>query len=86
MLRIFGTGIADPEEERRDPGPVQFFLKTKIPHTHLITRKKTAWNVNLMIYLLGKCVTITCWTILPPLLSNKDHDQSSVIFGSEKDQ
>ena len=53
--------------------------------SHTFNNKgKTAWNVNLMIYLLDTCMTVTYWTILPPLLPDKD--QSSGIFGSEKDQ
>ena len=39
-LRIISTAVADPEEERRGPGPSSVFVKTKIPHTHLITRGK----------------------------------------------
>ena len=29
MLRIFGTAVADPEEERKGPGPSSVFLKDK---------------------------------------------------------
>ena len=37
-----------------------------------------------MMYLFDTCVAIAYWTILSPLLPDKD--QSSIIFGSEKDQ
>ena len=73
----------NPKEERRGPDPSSTFLKDKdSTHTHLITRGKTAWKVNLMIYLEDTCVAIAYWTILPHL--SPDKDQSSVIFSSEK--
>ena len=53
--------------------PLFSFFKTEIPHT-FNDKRKTAWNVNLMIYCM----------ILPPVFPDKD--QSSVIFGSKKDQ
>ena len=84
MLRIFSTSVVDPEEEHRGPGPSSVFRKAKIPHTHLITRGKTAWNVNLMIHVVDTCIAIAYWMIL--LLLSPDKDQSSVIFGSGKGQ
>ena len=77
-LRIFSTAVVDSEKERRGLGPSSLFLKDKdSTHTHLITRDKTAWNVNLMIHL------VDTYTILPPL--SPDKDQSFVSFGSQKD-
>ena len=81
-LRILSTAVWIQRKSAEVLTPLQFFWKTKIPHTHLITRGKTAWKVNLMIYLEDTCVAIAYWTILPHL--SPDKDQSSVIFSSEK--
>ena len=71
----FSAAVADPEEERRGPGPFSVFLKDK-DSTHGFNNKgKTAWNVNLMIYFVDTCAAIAYLTILPPL--SPDKDQSS---------
>ena len=38
----------DPEGEGRDPGLSSVFCKDKDDHKHLVTRGKTALNVNLI--------------------------------------
>ena len=75
----FSTAVVDIEEERRGPCPSSVFF-----HTLLITRVKTAWNVNLIIHLMNTCMVIAYWMMLPAL--SPDKEESSVIFGSEKDQ
>ena len=58
-----------------------FFEKQRChTHTHLISRDKTAWNVNLRIYVMDICMVIVYWRILRSLLPDRDH--SVVIFGS----
>ena len=87
MLRILSSVVVDPEEERRGPGPspvFSFFLKDKDSTRTFNNKGKTAWNVKLMIHLVDTFMPITYWSILPPLLPYKD--QSSVTFGSQKDQ
>ena len=74
----------DPQEERRVPGPSSVFLKDKDSIHTFNNKGKTAWNVNLMIYLVDTCMAIAYWAKLPPL--SPDKDQSFVIFSSEKDQ
>ena len=83
-LRIISTAVANPEEERRGPGPSSVFLKDK-DSTHTINNKgQTAWNVSLIIYLMDICMAIAYLAMLPRL--SPDKGQSSLIFGSEERQ
>ena len=67
---------------RRSWSLLSFFFKDK-DSTHTFNNKgQTAWNVNLIIYLMDTCMAIAYWTMLPPLPPDKG--QSSLIFGSEK--
>ena len=51
---------------------IDLYQVAKSGHSHLITSGKSALNVNSMIYIVGTCVAIAWWTILPPLLSDED--------------
>ena len=82
MLKITSTAVADPEEERRGPGPTSVFWKDKDSTDTFNNKGQTAWNINLIIYLLDTCMPIAYWTMLPPI--SPDKSQSSLMFGSEK--
>ena len=84
-LRIFSTGVADSEEEQTvSQGPSSVFLKDK-DSTHIFNNKEqNCMECKLddlpLRHMPGHCLLED----LPPLVP--DEDQSSIIFGSEKDQ
>ena len=71
-LRIFSAAVIDQEEEPRGPGPSSVFFERHRFHTQILNNKRQ------------NCME--CKLNDPPHAPlSPDKDESSVIFGSEKD-